>query len=160
MPWPFENGSSLRVKKVRRSRKWLILPIPCTWWVFLFRGLRRRRRCSGRQTPALDLVEQATAPGVEAPCDREADHVEQREAPQGRPGAAGERDRRAIGLWDEKRPIGADRGREPDDCGGFHLCLLLLGARAQRRLEPWHFRSRDRGDHLEGRCVADSGRQE
>src|SRR5262245_59679538 len=97
MPWPSENGSPARLKKVSRSRKWLIVGVPSSCGSRLS---RRRLRGGGR--PALDVVEQTTAARVESPGDQQAAHVEDEEGPKRGLHAAGEFDRRAVGLRDEE----------------------------------------------------------
>src|SRR5689334_20428195 len=106
MPWPLEKSSVTRLKKVSRSRKWLIaVPRRCC---ALLRGMRRRGnlgRClkgepggpgswnllSGLRcecAAAFDGVEQSRLAGVEDPRDPEADRVEGDEAVQRRLRAA------------------------------------------------------------------------
>src|SRR5262249_29213044 len=124
MPWPSENGSPARLKKVNRSRKWLIAGLPS-----LCRPCRDRRRHRGGGRPALDVVEQTAAAGVEAPGDQQATHVEDEEGPKRGLHAAGEFDGRAVGLRDEERAERRDRRGEASD--GGRLLLGLADARIE-----------------------------
>src|SRR5262245_26715893 len=117
MPWPSENGSPARLKKVKRSRKWLIVRIPS-----LCRPCRDRGRHRSGGRPALDVVEQTAAARVETPGDQQAAHVEDEEGPKRGLHAAGEFDRRPVRLRDEERAERRDRRGEAGDGG-----RLLLG---------------------------------
>ena len=92
--------------------------------------MRRRRDASA----AFDVVQQAAAPRVEEPGDRNAGHVEDQEAPQRRFRAAGQRDRRAVALRDEEGAVGRDRRGEADDRRRFLLRLTDALGRVELRL--------------------------
>src|SRR6266540_3740475 len=139
MPWPSEKSPTVRLKKARRSRKWLI------WSSLGGDDGGGERRC--RPVP-LDVVEQAAAARVEAPRDQQAADVEGEEPPQRGLDPAGERDRAAVALGDEEGAVGGDRRGETDDRRGFHVRLLRPRGRAHARLEPRHLLAHDRGAHL------------
>src|SRR5262245_56415884 len=111
MPWPSEKSPTTRLKKVRRSRKWLMVSL--RWRC---RRGEWRARC---RRAALDVVEQAAATRVESPGDDHAAHIEGEEAPQGGFDAARKGDRRAVGLGDEEGAERGDRRRESGDRGGL-----------------------------------------
>src|SRR6476659_7276778 len=101
MPCPPAKVSSMRLKKVRRSRKWLI---GCPR---LFGWLRGWCTGGGRRPAApFDVAQQAAGPRVVPPGDGDAGQVEHQESPQRRLRPARQADRGAVALRDEEGAIG------------------------------------------------------
>src|SRR4029079_9742309 len=99
MPCPSANSPSMRLKKVRRSRKWLICRSQ------LFGGLGGGRAGGGRWPAALDVAQQPASPRVEPPSDDNAGEVEDKKCPQRRLRAAGETDGGAVTLGNKERAV-------------------------------------------------------
>src|SRR5437868_2775400 len=111
----------MRLKNVRRSRKWLI----CRPQLFGWLGIGS---AGGKQSSSpLDVAQKPAASRVEPPSDGNAAQVKDEEPPQCCLRPAGHTDRGAVALRDEECAVGRNRRGEADDCRAFLVSLTRAG---------------------------------